>query len=857
MGQRRDLLREVAQLDREIAKEQSEKDGFVTLIATLNTELPALRTRLAQTNPRGEEILAAINSKKLEVKTIDQEIKTDRQSIASLQSQSQALRTRVQVAGVRVQNANNTVGAINARIAAANRAAEQGLERVQELSREISAANAQIERNQRTMDDNRRRIVQLRPARDQLAQRVNTLSRGLDSVERDIRVQENEVSRMQATVVQVAGDRDAQARQTQDIEVRDQELAGQIASLEQVIDRLISNINAAEERIAQNRSAADQAGSSVSSIIARRTQLDREIPGMNARIGQAQSDLQRADQALAQANAALNQAKQEEARALAAFQARLQKYNTELSKSQTLGSSQAQAAANPQGRSAGQAEALSLAAKNANRVGLVRAQLDGKLRGLLSGKEVGFSNGLEAGLNSAADRQEALRLGDEAGSRAATQEANETTLPETYRATLSSILSSLPKSAFLKDLVKRFDLEETIKQTREEVALWQDPARNLSVSAYAYKAPQAPVDRSSKNCSSVYKGVREFIAACDQAFDQAFVTTFGASHQSAFAARYDGAYASTYAEVFAARKNDLFQENYDLAYAPRYNEGLVEGKRRIRETSFEEGRVAGYNRTLPVARAQATALGQQQAREYVKNNAVVRSRNNFDGALSADSRAEQGKELSLTLKAANFGEKASTRGESTAVVEVLSGNARVLAKDIAVPGIGAKKKSDLAGLIKLQVADTAVPGDDIIVQVKLTHKGDAYSSKYEETLRLGTEVVANPEVGSSLDFEREPDLKGLFGYKKHDVKIKLVGLRPYVPGSYSVKLIPASADDADMLEITKDESSVGVLGRGESRDAELEYKMNKKAKGQTVSMKAVISYDGEILKEELIQVKPR
>ncbi|MBH48194.1 MAG: hypothetical protein CME71_08495, partial [Halobacteriovorax sp.] len=342
-----------------------------------------------------------------------------------------------------------------------------------------------------------------------------------------------------------------------------------------------------------------------------------------------------------------------------------------------------------------------------------------------------------------------------------------------------------------------------------------------------------------------------------QAFDQAFSATFSSSHQSSFASRYDGAYASTYTEVFAARKNDLYQESYDLAYTPRYNEGLVEGKRRIRETSFEEGRVAGYNRTLPVARAQATAQGQQQARDYVQNNAVVRSRNNFDGALSADSRAEQGKELSLTLKAANFGAKASIRGESTAVVEVLSGNARVLAKDIAIPGIAAKKQSNLAGLIKLQVSDSAVPGDDIIVQVKLTHKGDAYSSKFEETLRLGTEVVANPEVGSSLDFEREPDMRGIFGYKKQDVKVKLVGLRPYVPGSYSVKLLPASESDARMVEITKDESSVGVLDRGQSRDAELEYKFNKHAKGETVSLRIVISYDGEILKEEVIQVQPR
>ncbi len=70
-------------------------------------------------------------------------------------------------------------------------------------------------------------------------------------------------------------------------------------------------------------------------------------------------------------------------------------------------------------------------------------------------------------------------------------------------------------------------------------------------------------------------------------------------------------------------------------------------------------------------------------------------------------------------------------------------------------------------------------------------------------------------------------------------------------------LIPASADDADMMEITQAEDSVGVLGRGESKEVVLEYKMNKKAKDQKVSMKVVISYDGEILKEELIQVQPK
>ena len=244
--------------------------------------------------------------------------------------------------------------------------------------------------------------------------------------------------------------------------------------------------------------------------------------------------------------------------------------------------------------------------------------------------------------------------------------------------------------------MKRFDLEETIKQTQDEVKLWQDPARNLSLSAYAYANPSVPVDRSAKNCSGVYKGVREFIAACDQAFDQSFASNFQNSHRSAFAGKYDGAYASTYAEVFQARKNDLYKENYDLAYAPKYNEGLIEGKRRIRETSFEEGRVAGYNRTIPVARAQAQAQGQSEARNYVANNAVVRSRNGFDGALVATSRAEQGKDLGITLKAANFGGKASARGESTAKVEVLSNNARAKESSIAIPTVAAEKQADFA-----------------------------------------------------------------------------------------------------------------------------------------------------------------
>src|SRR5690606_4535032 len=229
-------------------------------------------------------------------------------------------------------------------------------------------------------------------------------------------------------------------------------------------------------------------------------------------------------------------------------------------------------------------------------------------------------------------------------------------------------------------------------------------------------------------------------------------STFASSHRSSFNSRYDGAYASTYAETFAAFKESQYKVNFDLAYAPRYDEGLAEGKRRIRETSFEEGRVAGYNRTLPVARSRATAEGQQRARNHVANNAVIRSRNNFDGALAAQGRAEQGKSLELTLKAANSGGKASSQGESIAKVQILSNNARAQSDSVAVPAIAAKKQADLASLIKLQIADSAVPGDDVIVQVKLSHKGDDFQSSYEETLRLAVEVVANPEVGSSLDY---------------------------------------------------------------------------------------------------------
>src|SRR5690606_8831544 len=124
--------------------------------------------------------------------------------------------------------------------------------------------------------------------------------------------------------------------------------------------------------------------------------------------------------------------------------------------------------------------------------------------------------------------------------------------------------------------------------------------------------------------SGVYKGVRDFIAACDQAFDQRFVNTYLASHKAIFAAKYDGLYASTYAETFAAHKDSQYKVNFDLAYAPRFDEGLVEGKRRIRETSFEEGRQACYARTLPVARSRAEALGRERARAHVANNAVIR-----------------------------------------------------------------------------------------------------------------------------------------------------------------------------------------------------------------------------------------
>src|SRR5690606_36503314 len=106
-------------------------------------------------------------------------------------------------------------------------------------------------------------------------------------------------------------------------------------------DGIVRDINEREARIDNNAAQATQARSSIAQIETRRSELDREIPGVSAQIGRANSELASANAQVASATNSLENARRQEAAALAAFETRLQRYNLELAKAESLGATQA------------------------------------------------------------------------------------------------------------------------------------------------------------------------------------------------------------------------------------------------------------------------------------------------------------------------------------------------------------------------------------------------------------------------------------------------------------------------------------------------------------------------------------
>lgn len=113
-----------------------------------------------------------------------------------------------------------------------------------------------------------------------------------------------------------------------------------------------------------------------------------------------------------------------------------------------------------------------------------------------------------------------------------------------------------------------------------------------------------------------------------------------------------------------------------------------------------------------------------------------------------------------------------------------------------------------------------------------------------------------PKFNASSDYNKTPKVKGVFNYFIHTFKLNIAPAVEGLQAGYSVKLRPI--DDAiKHMSFKVSEGQTGQISKLENKTIEMSYVFKKSAKKKTIKLALEISFRGEVLKKEIIELKPR
>lgn len=872
-AQEQDASRELSSLQNKMAQVESS-------ISRERTEQQSLKGQLASLNARISQTESKISSLKSELSSLQSELSITQSKISALRSrvsdyESEVSRLRAQGApAADIQAAERKLSAARSKLSE-----EEG--EVRSIEQRISSTRSSLAREESELSSLRRdqtslpsRISQsereeqrLVNERSQLSNRVQAQQRELISAqnirqsrEAELQRQENqnrglliEVDRLRSQVASLENDLENSRRETQRLvnqlesaATRAQGLRRQIADLEAEIPRL-------QQSIRSNSSQISNLTAQVKSLRNSEQQTIREISSLD----RIYNDL------VSKRNSAQGQ-----------FESRLSLYRRYESEASSLGSSQvkgADEAGKRDGSNFAQKRSLELAKQLSEELGLV----DGKHVAIIRAEIAGFNAGYPIGLASSADIKEGARQGAIEGKKQAIRFAQTELKPKFFEEILVSEFSAPLEESFQEAPLKMMRAIELIEffadlpaltaaefqeatqiktvLDREALSLASQVAEikkkvaSLSQAAPSYQ-PASTIPYGTVNCAQVYKGVSAFKKVCEASYTSDFASEYKEVRLNTYNLEYPSLFQRHYGPLLAAKRSQSFDASFGAFQKTAKDEGIAQGKVVAFNQSFEQTRASTYEQEIGPATETARADARAEVSEWVSTHPMITAQ-----SVKSDlNRLRGGDTGAIVFSLKNISPVQLEKNITIQVSETKL--ADVSSKVVTLSGLKGQSVTSFKDL-KFTVSPSARSGEKILIKGSLLLPGDKYQAQRVESFILEKSLAANPAFNIQTVYDSTPKIKNIFGYKTHQLKVKIAPKFERLDQGYQIELM-AEGELASLVNIPNKLIETKGISPGALKEFAFSYKFHKNVRKKTVPFRLNIIYDGEIIQTYKLEMKP-
>ncbi|WP_408095965.1 hypothetical protein ACJVC5_13060 [Peredibacter sp. HCB2-198] len=856
---------EAQQIDRAVNEEYQKKKQMEQELANAQSRISSLEGEISRTESTVNSLNASLGSERGKLLSLESRVQEYQAQVNRLRSAG--------APAAEIQDAERKLGAAtNARNSSANevRRIEGELNRSQAQVRTQRSQLEEVRRNQAALPGRiaqaQGRIDKLTVERRQVKDEIDRSERQLAQVRSAQALNANMMAVIQQELSNLQADLQRQ-RQYADSIARDaQNVRSQIEGLSQHSRHLSSQIAQASERIRSNQATIPR--------------LQQNIRADEQEITQGESDLARGrtDErtftlAVVKDEAKLADLTRSRDSAQNEMSTRRDLYQRYLTEAETLGAGQADTGTTL-GRAEGARLSLALAKQNGvavgQEMGRAEARYWGSVRGEIQGHDLGYSEGLA----SVEDRTRAIQ---EAGARAA-QDAElfaqrnfkpvffEEFVQAEFKKPMNSALKAL-KMVHVNFTSEEFHegvapltpaelsrseelktpLDASIMTAAEEVKTVEARALRISEPEVAFQVP-TKIPFGTVACSQVYKNLAVYKAACEGAYKDTFTNNYVSATREEFSQSYQRQFQSEFDAADVAQREASFPQELSEATKIGRAEGTRIGKIEIYQRTYESTYKASYEVEIVKAKEKSKGDAARELQEYLQVKPLLTVAST---SLAADN-FRGGEELSLVGKVKNVSSVALNAPVMVRVTEVING--QKIDSEVVLNSASPLSLTDLPTL-KLKVNDSARAGEKVIVRGVVELPGDLYRAVRQEKFELVQTLSANPAHDLGTNYNKTPDIKGVFRRNIHFMTVKVTPKIEEIKEGYEV-ILKAVGENASLIDQNETSLRTGAVTQNTGKDVRFSYTFKDAAKGKTITLELSVVYAGKVLKKESIVLLP-
>lgn len=878
------LQNEIKNLENTIASNRTKAQQLKSQIDNFNTTLEAKRVELATAKTQKQTLVKQKNNLTKEAsdlveanKNLQASLKTEMDKLKALrQSGAPAAEIQAQQAVVRGIRTNIRTNNQRVRVIATEKTQVQTkinakntlITSLESYVNDAPATLKKLKDDRKALQDTNRRLnAQVTEKKNLIPKKERVLNeeRGIlaninKELDRKIRRSEQISRNMAALKVDRRNVRDNLVANQRNYE----QLENQSIDLTNSVNSYSNEIPSLENRIAQSRVTISRTNSQISADRVTERETFRTIKRLENELRILTDET----------NAAY-----------AEFQKRENLYNTYLKDAQSIGESQISPASNlatNKGLEMAQIDGEKYGMDVSTKFGLAQAKAIGLIRGELKGYQDGYNDGyasdesisagtiagqdngmaqayayvrrvfkpqyfenhLMALINASTEKRDDFVTISQAASESATKE-KEMDVLAVYSEVAQNIedlsMGEIDASRKLNTSLDN-SIETALRESNSVVNLKADLIKPSSV----YSAP-TDIPYTSVDCSSVYKNVADYIRACEASFRSSFRTKY----LNEVVAEYNVAYPKEFASTFNANEPVVREQNFDDKYKPAYdiayNEGDVAGKEDIYNLSYTNAYNEAYAANIAPAKVVANKEALDEVNAWLTTSPIVTAK----GAKFASANLRGGNTTNIQIDLKNI---ADVDALNSGTVKIKTSGNLQFEKNIFSLGKVVKQGSSIVN-VPVIVNSDAASGELVKAQLELNLPGDKYQSSRVETLNISQTLELNPKTAEKLTYDATPRVKGFRRYYRHTFSVEINPVVEDMKDGYEVSLV-ADAESTSHMTQYKTSQKTATLDLNQVEKVDFDYAFKKSARGKTIKLTLQVSYKGEVIKSEIIELRP-